>query len=151
MSQDSPTTVRQGEELPVDRLRDYLGAQQLTVEQFPSGFSNLTYLIRADERELVLRRPPIGAKIKTAHQVRRKIEAMWFLRTQDNSRHTLHHVKRRAEYRFIIAKQQWPRHFLINRVQVREDAILATHVMRSFDLRADGWTTQDQLAIAGAD
>ncbi len=72
MSQDSPTTVRQGEELPIDRLRDYLGAQQLTIEQFPSGFSNLTYLIRADDRELVLRRPPLGAKIKTAHDMSRE-------------------------------------------------------------------------------
>ncbi|HEX7773183.1 MAG TPA: phosphotransferase family protein, partial [Pyrinomonadaceae bacterium] len=72
MSQDSPTKVRQGEELPVERLRDYLDAHQVTVEQFPSGFSNLTYLIRADDRELVLRRPPIGAKIKTAHDMSRE-------------------------------------------------------------------------------
>lgn len=73
---DRPATVRQGEELPRERLRDYLGAhlsgEQLTIEQFPSGFSNLTYLIRAGDRELVLRRPPIGAKIKTAHDMSRE-------------------------------------------------------------------------------
>ncbi len=69
---DRPASVRQGEELPAERLRDYLGAQQLTIEQFPSGFSNLTYLIRADDRELVLRRPPFGAKIKTAHDMSRE-------------------------------------------------------------------------------
>src|SRR4026209_102318 len=72
MSQDSSTKVRKGEELPVERLRDYLGAQQLSIEQFPSGFSNLTYLIRTEDRELVLRRPPIGAKIKTAHDMSRE-------------------------------------------------------------------------------
>jgi aminoglycoside phosphotransferase (APT) family kinase protein len=44
----------------------------LTVEQFPAGFSNLTYLLRIGDRELVLRRPPIGAKIKTAHDMGRE-------------------------------------------------------------------------------
>ena len=33
---------------------------------------------------------------------------------------------------------------------MREDAILATHVVRRFDLRADGRTAQDELAIADA-
>src|SRR6185369_10220669 len=70
---DLPSSVRQGEELPAERLREYLGATEpLIIEQFPSGFSNLTYLIRADDRELVLRRPPIGAKIKTAHDMSRE-------------------------------------------------------------------------------
>src|SRR6186997_1126607 len=73
---DRPTEVRRGEELPAERLRAYLGShlhnEQLTIEQFPSGFSNLTYLIRAGDRELVLRRPPLGAKIKTAHDMSRE-------------------------------------------------------------------------------
>ena len=78
MFQDSPAAVRQGEELPVERLSDYLNehlgslAAPVTIEQFPAGFSNLTYLIRAGDRELVLRRPPIGAKIKTAHDMSRE-------------------------------------------------------------------------------
>ena len=70
--------VRQGEELPNERLSAYLAAHlpgldgPLTVEQFPAGFSNLTYLLRINDRELVLRRPPIGAKIKTAHDMSRE-------------------------------------------------------------------------------
>ena len=78
MLEDSPAAVRQGEELPVERLSDYLNEHfgsltgRLTIEQFPAGFSNLTYLIRAGDRELVLRRPPIGAKIKTAHDMSRE-------------------------------------------------------------------------------
>ena len=69
--------VRQGEELPNERLLTYLSAHlgiegPLTVEQFPAGFSNLTYLLRINDRELVLRRPPIGAKIKTAHDMSRE-------------------------------------------------------------------------------
>src|SRR5215217_9226666 len=75
---DLPTRVRQGEELPSDLLYKYLTPHlpdlvgPLAIEQFPSGFSNLTYLIRAGDRELVLRRPPIGAKIKTAHDMSRE-------------------------------------------------------------------------------
>src|ERR1051325_5508063 len=69
---DRPTSVRQGEELPIDRLSEYLNEHLDSIEQFPSGFSNLTYLIRTGNRELVLRRPPIGAKIKTAHDMSRE-------------------------------------------------------------------------------
>src|SRR5215212_11151348 len=76
---------------------------------------------------------------------------MRFLRTQNDSGHTLHHVERRAEYRLIVAEEKRSRHFLIDRVQVREDAILPTHVVRCFDLRADRRATKDELAIAGAD
>jgi aminoglycoside phosphotransferase (APT) family kinase protein len=72
MSQDNPVSIRPGEELPVDRLSEYLNEAIDSVEQFPSGFSNLTYLIRTGDRELVLRRPPIGAKIKTAHDMGRE-------------------------------------------------------------------------------
>jgi aminoglycoside phosphotransferase (APT) family kinase protein len=44
----------------------------LVVRQFPSGFSNLTYLVQIGEQELVLRRPPFGAAIKTAHDMGRE-------------------------------------------------------------------------------
>ena len=70
--------VRQGEELFNERLFAYLREHlpelegPLIVEQFPAGFSNLTYLLRIKDRELVLRRPPIGAKIKTAHDMGRE-------------------------------------------------------------------------------
>ncbi|HEX3186672.1 MAG TPA: phosphotransferase family protein, partial [Pyrinomonadaceae bacterium] len=64
--------------LPPEALLAYLKQHlpeldgPLTVEQFPAGFSNLTYLLRIGDRELVLRRPPIGAKIKTAHDMGRE-------------------------------------------------------------------------------
>jgi aminoglycoside phosphotransferase (APT) family kinase protein len=45
----------------------------LEVEQFPKGHSNLTYLLRAGDRELVLRRPPLGAKaIQSGHDMARE-------------------------------------------------------------------------------
>jgi aminoglycoside phosphotransferase (APT) family kinase protein len=71
--------VRPGEELDVSALAAVLAARMpetrgaLTVEQFPGGFSNLTYLLRAGDRELVLRRPPFGAgAIKSGHDMARE-------------------------------------------------------------------------------
>ena len=53
---DQPAAVRAGEELDAERLREYLAerlpdaAGELAVEQFPRGFSNLTYLLRLGGR-----------------------------------------------------------------------------------------------------
>ena len=75
---DQPQTIRSGEELDVEKLAAFLKARfpelngTLTIEQFPKGFSNLTYLVRFGEHEMVLRRPPFGAKIKTAHDMGRE-------------------------------------------------------------------------------
>jgi len=75
---DRPRPIRQGEELDAATLESYLKEQlrgfsgPVLVEQFPSGYSNLTYLLRAGDRELVLRRPPFGVSIKTAHDMGRE-------------------------------------------------------------------------------
>ncbi len=42
------------------------------VQQFTSGASNLTYLLGYPGRELVLRRPPVGAKPKSGHSMWRE-------------------------------------------------------------------------------
>jgi aminoglycoside phosphotransferase (APT) family kinase protein len=42
------------------------------VRQFPGGASNLTYLLRYPQRDLILRRPPVGAKAKSAHDMQRE-------------------------------------------------------------------------------
>jgi aminoglycoside phosphotransferase (APT) family kinase protein len=42
------------------------------VQQFSGGASNLTYLLRYPDRDLVLRRPPPGTKAKSAHDMRRE-------------------------------------------------------------------------------
>ena len=44
-----------------------------TVEQFRSGASNLTYLLKYPDRELVLRRPPNGMKAVSAHDMKREV------------------------------------------------------------------------------
>jgi aminoglycoside phosphotransferase (APT) family kinase protein len=75
---DQPNTVREGEELDVSRLVPYLEGAiadldgEPVVSQFPSGHSNLTYLLRFGDRELVLRRPPFGRKPKSGHDMKRE-------------------------------------------------------------------------------
>ncbi|MDY7093308.1 MAG: phosphotransferase family protein [Acidobacteriota bacterium] len=82
---DASRPVRDGEELDLDRLAEYLrrhlpggtkvaegDERELVVEQFPSGFSNLTYLLRLGEQDLVLRRPPFGNRVKSAHDMGRE-------------------------------------------------------------------------------
>ncbi|MCI0529388.1 MAG: phosphotransferase family protein [Nitrospira sp.] len=48
----------------------------LIVEQFPGGHSNLTYLVRWGEKEMVLRRPPFGNRVKTAHDMGREYRVL---------------------------------------------------------------------------
>jgi aminoglycoside phosphotransferase (APT) family kinase protein len=82
MHLDAPQTVRSGEELNLERLIPYLKQRvpgldgPLTVQQFPSGHSNLTYLVRGPLRELVLRRPPFGSKVQGAHDMNREFNVL---------------------------------------------------------------------------
>ena len=75
---DRAGDIRAGEELDTDRLRDYLEpilgpvAKTLEVTQFPGGHSNLTYLLSAGSQRWVLRRPPFGSKVKSAHDMSRE-------------------------------------------------------------------------------
>ena len=48
----------------------------LSVEQFPGGASNLTYLVRLGDLELVLRRPPFGNRVKSAHDMGREYRVL---------------------------------------------------------------------------
>jgi aminoglycoside phosphotransferase (APT) family kinase protein len=79
---DGTAPVRSGEELPIDRLEACLrqnladASGPLTVEQFPHGHSNLTYLLRLGDRELVMRRPPFGNQVKTAHDMGREYRVL---------------------------------------------------------------------------
>jgi aminoglycoside phosphotransferase (APT) family kinase protein len=63
--------VRPGEELNAEALSAYLGVP-VSVEQFPSGHSNLTYLLRTPDREWVLRRGPLGPVAPRAHDMARE-------------------------------------------------------------------------------
>jgi len=79
---DHPAAIRQGEELDLATLEPYLRrhfpneAGALQVRQFPSGHSNLTYSLQLGARELVLRRPPFGSKVKSAHDMGREFRVL---------------------------------------------------------------------------
>ena len=54
-------------------LNTYIDEASLPeVFQFRSGASNLTYLLKYPDRELVLRRPPVGTKAVSAHDMKRE-------------------------------------------------------------------------------
>ncbi|HEX3727380.1 MAG TPA: phosphotransferase family protein, partial [Pirellulales bacterium] len=79
---DTTKPIRSGEELHTAALEAYLvehlpGTRgPLVVEQFPGGASNLTYLLRLGEIELVLRRPPFGNRVKSAHDMGREYRVL---------------------------------------------------------------------------
>jgi aminoglycoside phosphotransferase (APT) family kinase protein len=80
--EDQTTAVRQGEELDLAKLEPFLRAHfpnesgSLIVRQYPSGHSNLTYSLQLGPREMVLRRPPFGSKVKTAHDMGREFRVL---------------------------------------------------------------------------
>ena len=74
--------IRLGEELNELNLREFLRAElpeatgEIEIAQFPAGSSNLTYLIKIGEEEYVLRRPPFGNQVKSAHDMRREFDVL---------------------------------------------------------------------------
>ena len=79
---DKAKDVRKGEGLNEEALKSYLKkvlgeeSGELRVQQFPSGFSNLTYLIHFAGTDYVLRRPPFGANIKSGHDMSREFKIL---------------------------------------------------------------------------
>jgi aminoglycoside phosphotransferase (APT) family kinase protein len=71
------TPVRDEDAFDVAKVHDWLSryieeGELPEVKQFRSGASNLTYLLKYPDRELVLRRPPIGTKAVSAHDMKRE-------------------------------------------------------------------------------
>jgi aminoglycoside phosphotransferase (APT) family kinase protein len=78
---DETGPVRVGEELEASRLESYLRKSlgsdgPLAIEQFPQGHSNLTYLLHWGGKEMVLRRPPFGNQVKSAHDMGREYRVL---------------------------------------------------------------------------
>jgi len=75
---DRAGAIRDGEQLDAAKLEAYVREHiagldgAFALEQFRSGHSNLTYLLRFGAREFVLRRPPFGSKVKSAHDMGRE-------------------------------------------------------------------------------
>lgn len=83
---DEPAGVRDGEALDAARVLEFVTGSfpdirgDMSVRQFPGGFSNLTYLLKIGGRELILRRPPFGKKAKSAHDMLREYRVMTLLK-----------------------------------------------------------------------
>ncbi|MFQ6576484.1 phosphotransferase family protein [Pseudomonas sp. UM16] len=79
---DQSTQVRPGEELDAAVIDPYLKTHIAGlsgtphISQFPGGASNLTYLVQYPQREFVLRRPPFGHKVKSAHDMGREFRIL---------------------------------------------------------------------------
>lgn len=85
---DEATGIRKGEELPLKKIEAYILENiqgidgPVTVQQFPNGHSNLTYLIQAGSTEMVLRCPPHGTKAKSAHDMGREYKILSALQNE---------------------------------------------------------------------
>ena len=83
---DQAKSVRSGENINTpeflsfinEKLRNYPG--EIEILQFPGGYSNLTYLIKKGKAEFVLRKPPRGANIKSAHDMGREFKVLNLLK-----------------------------------------------------------------------
>ena len=84
---DQPNVIRQGEELDLAKLEAYLLENMvdcrspLSIKQFRSGYSNLTYMLELTtelgaSKQFVLRRPPFGNQVKTAHDMSREFRVL---------------------------------------------------------------------------
>jgi aminoglycoside phosphotransferase (APT) family kinase protein len=75
---DQPGAVRDEDAFDAAAVHEWLSstvdglAGVPEVGQYPGGASNLTYLLRYPDRELILRRPPAGHKAASAHDMRRE-------------------------------------------------------------------------------
>jgi len=75
---DTAGEMRAGEELDVESLQQYLHAyfggevKNLVIKQYRGGYSNLTYQLTMGDQVWVLRRPPFGSKVKSAHDMSRE-------------------------------------------------------------------------------
>ncbi len=74
--------IRAGEELNAENLQTFLREKfnektdEIEIAQFPGGSSNLTYCVKIGADEYVLRRPPFGNQVKSAHDMRREFDVL---------------------------------------------------------------------------
>ncbi len=89
MHYDSNTVpVKEEEHIDLEKLNQYLQqhAPQIgsvkEIGRFTGGYSNLTYLLQTENKEYVLRKPPAGANIKSAHDMSREFKVLSLLKPQ---------------------------------------------------------------------
>ncbi len=80
---DKANEIRKGEDLDWQKLEEHLRTaipeitdDTLEVAQFHGGHANLTYLLKFEKREFVLRRPPFGKIAPGAHDMKREYSVL---------------------------------------------------------------------------
>ena len=81
---DQPKEVRIEDSLDKHKLSDYLSQKfdsyniqdALEIKQYAGGASNLTYLLKWNKQQAILRTSPIGANIKGAHDMGREFKVL---------------------------------------------------------------------------
>ncbi len=70
--------IRQDEQIDLHKLKNYLNEllkidiDKIKILQFSGGHANLTYLISFNDKEFVLRRPPLGPVAPSSHDMARE-------------------------------------------------------------------------------
>ena len=70
--------IRQDEKIDLHKLKNYLNEllkidiDKINILQFSGGHANLTYLISFNDKEFVLRRPPLGPVAPSSHDMARE-------------------------------------------------------------------------------
>jgi aminoglycoside phosphotransferase (APT) family kinase protein len=83
---DQPAEARPHEVPDIIVLNQYIqsAAPQIgtirSILQFPSGYSNLTFCLNTTRGDFILRRPPVGANIKSAHDMGREYTVLSMLK-----------------------------------------------------------------------
>ncbi len=85
MKTDQPVAIKKGQGINLENLNKFLKENTTigTVRKqgnFPGGYSNITYLLTTDNGEYVLRHPPPGADIKSAHDMGREFKVLSLLK-----------------------------------------------------------------------
>ena len=79
---DQPVKPRPGDLPDKGRLAEYLEGNlegfggSFEIRQYPGGYSNLTFLLQWETGNAVLRKPPNGADIKSAHDMHREYRVL---------------------------------------------------------------------------
>lgn len=151
---DQTSTVREGEELDRAKLEPYLRkvlgitGGPFEIEQFPGGHSNLTYLVRLGDRDIVLRRPPFGSKVKGAHDMGREYtilsriheayapapEPLFYCEDEEVLGAKFYGMRRLEGVIFRVGK---PKGLEVSQAQIRD--ICVAHVHNLVDLHSLDW------------
>ena len=85
MQLDHSIPLQQGEQFEIEVLNNYLHefvteiGKISNVTRFPGGYSNITYCLETADKEYVLRMPPAGTAIQSAHDMGREFRVISLL------------------------------------------------------------------------